>query len=245
MNNSDTKKKKIPPGWGDDQLSAFIDKALENVYATFHNLKPQYNLLKNIHLVFDSIVHNLDRSPDWFASFFLFRSHSAFLAGVRLALSGAIPESYMVLRGCLENAFYGFYVHGNQRRQETWLRRHDDHKSKAKMRGEFTIRNVLDFLKTRNDNLFKVSSELYDRTIDFGAHPNEKAFFSVMKQEKNRSKITFDSAYLIGNEPALQLVIKSSAQIGICSLLIFQIIYQKRFEILGLSDRINQLKQAL
>ncbi len=89
----------MPPGWGEDPLSAFIDNALHNTYATFHNLKPQYNLLKSIHQVFDTIVHNLARSPDWFAAFFLFRSHSAFLGGVRLALSGAIPESYMLQGG--------------------------------------------------------------------------------------------------------------------------------------------------
>ena len=243
--NTDQKKKIIPPGWGDDPLSAFIDKALDNTFATFHNLKSQYALLKNIHIIFDSIVHNLDRSSEWFASFFLFRSHSAFLGSVRLALSGAIPESYIVLRGCLENAFYGFYLHKDKVRQEIWLRRHDDKKSKGKMKGEFTIGKVLDFIKANDNNLYGISSELYERTIDFGGHPNEKAFFSVMKQETDKSKITFDSGYLIGNEPALQFSMKSSAQIGICSLLIFEKIYDKRFEILGLSDQINQLKQGL
>jgi len=151
----------------------------------------------------------------------------------------------MVLRGCLENAFYGFYLYNDQELQETWLKRHDDYKSKAKMRSEFTIRKVLDFMKTRDKSIYMISKDLYERTIDLGGHPNEKAFFSVMKQEKDEAKITFDSAYLIGNEPALQLALKSSAQTGICSLLIFEKIYEKRFEILGLSDRINQLKQGL
>jgi hypothetical protein len=245
MSNATQDKKNIPPGWGEDPLSAFIDNAQHNTYATFQNLKPQYNLLKNIHQVFDTVVHNLDRSPDWFAAFFLFRSHSAFLEGVRLVLSGAIPESYMVLRGCLENAFYGFYLNGDHQRQETWLRRHDDEKSKAKVRKEFAIRNVLDFLKSKDEGLFKVSNELYERAIDLGAHPNERAFLSVMKQRKDESEIRFDSAYLIGNEPALQLGIKSSAQIGICALLIFQKIFEKRFELLGLSEQINHLKKGL
>ena len=205
MIKSTRDKQNIPPGWGEDSLSAFIENALHNTYATFHNLKPQYNRLNNIHLVFDSIVHNLDRSPDWFATFFLFRSHSAFLGGVRLVLSGAIPEAYMLLRGCLETAFYGFYTRGDNQRQEIWLRRHDDEKSKAKVKKEFTIRNVLNFLKSKDESLYKISNELYVRTIDLGAHPNERAFFSMMKQKKDESKITFDSAYLIGIDPALQL----------------------------------------
>lgn len=245
MSDATQDKKTSPPGWGEDPLSAFIDNAQHNIYASFLNLKPQYNLLKNIHQVFDTAVHNVDRSPDWFAAFFLFRSHSAFLEGVRLVLSGAIPESYMVLRGCLENAFYGFYLNGDHQRQETWLRRHDDEKSKTTVRKEFSIRNVLDFLKSKDESLYKVSNELYERSIDLGAHPNERAFLSVMRQKKDESEISFDSAYLIGNEPALQLGVKSSAQIGICALLIFQNIFKKRFELLGLSEQIDHLKRGL
>lgn len=113
------------------------------------------------------------------------------------------------------------------------------------MKKEFTIRKVLDFLKSNDENLYTISNELYERTIDLGAHPNERAFFSVMKQKKDESKITFDSAYLIGNEPALQLGIKSSGQIGICAFLMFQKIYEKRFEILGLCDQTNHLKKGL
>ena len=245
MNGSDQKNRMIPPGWGEDSLSAFIDNAQQNIYATFYNLKPHYDLLKNIHLVFDSIILNLNRSPEWFASFLLVRSHSSYLEGVRLALSGAVPESYMVLRGCLENAFYGLYLHNNQELQEIWLRRHDNKKARDKMKGEFTTRKILDFIKTCDMGLYKVSRELYERTIDLGAHPNERAFLSVMTQEKDKSKITFNSAYLIGNEPALQLSLKSSAQIGLCSLSIFQKIFKERFELLGVSAKINQLRQGL
>jgi hypothetical protein len=103
----------------------------------------------------------------------------------------------------------------------------------------------MDFLKSDNGTLYNITNELYERTIDLGGHPNERAFFSVMKQEKDDSKIRFDSAYLVGNEPALQLGLKSCAQIGICALLIFQRIYQERFNILGLSEQLNALKKGL
>lgn len=245
MNDSNKTEKKIPPGWGQDSLSEFIENAWHNTFASFHNLKTWYVLLRDTHLVFDNIAHNLDRTPDWFASFFLFRSHSAFLGGVRLGLSGQIPEAYMVLRGCLENALYGLYVSRTPSSQETWLRRHDDDASKRAVRNEFRLQNLLNLLKSEDVKLYHVASELYDRTIDLGGHPNEKAFFSVMKQTEDAAKLTFNSGYLIGNEPALQLALKSSAQIGTCALSIFQRIYPERFAILGLSDQLNSLKKGL
>ena len=245
MNDPKRNEKKVPPEWGEDSLSEFIENAWHNTFATFHNLKSWYVLLRDTHLVFDSIAHNLDRTPDWFASFFLFRSHSAFLASVRLALSGQIPEAYMVLRGCLENAFYGLYLTRTPTSRETWLRRHDNEKCKRTVRREFKVQNLLNLLKSEDVKLHYVASGLYDRTIDLGGHPNEKAFFSVMKQKKDDSELTFDSGYLIANEPALHLALKSCAQIGICALSIFQRIYPERFDILGLSDQLNLLKKGL
>lgn len=236
---------RIPPNWADDVLSKFIQDTIDNTYATFHNIKPLYNRLKDIHTVFCKIVDNINNTPDWFPIFFLVRSHSAFLGAVRLALSGQVPEAYMVLRGCLENAFYGFYVLRKPESKETWLRRHDDEKSKKKVRKEFKISNLLDLLENEDDRLRDIASNLYERTIDYGGHPNERALLSVTTKIVDEHKTTFQSAYLIGNEPALELCLKSCSQIGVCSLSIFQMIYKERFDILGLSNALKVLKTGL
>lgn len=236
---------KEPPGWATDSLSRFIEDARQNTLATFNNLKGQYNLLKDIHLIFNKIVSHMNRTPDWFASFFLIRSHASFLGGVRLALSGQVPEAYMVLRGCLESALYGLYLSQNAASRETWLRRNDDEASKQKVRKEFTIRQLLDSLESIDQDTHRVASELYKRTIDLGAHPNEKAFLSVMKLTKDEDRITFDSAYLLGNTQALQLCLKSAALIGICSLDIFRNVFRERFDILSLTDQLGELKKGL
>ncbi len=202
MNHPNKNERKIPPGWGQDSLSQFIENAWHNTFASFQNLKASYTLLNDVHLVFDNIAHNLDRTPDWFASFFLFRAHSAFLGGVRLALSGQIPESYMVLRGCIENALYGLYLSRSPASQETWLRRHDDEESKQAMKKEFTIANLFKAVQSEDARLSGIAKDLYDRTIDLGGHPNERAFFSVMKQTKDDSKrteeISMNFAVIVG-----------------------------------------------
>lgn len=238
-------RQRIPQNWSDDSLSQFIQDTIDNTYATFHNLKPPYNKLKDIHTVFRKIVDNIGNTPDWFATFFLVRSHSALLGAVRLALSGQVPEAYMVLRGCLENALYGFYVTRKPESKETWLRRHDDKESKNKVRKEFKISNLLNLLEKEDGRLRIIASDLYERSIDYGGHPNERALLSVTTKKVDENKTTFQSAYLIGNEPALELCLKSCSQIGVCALSIFQMIYKERFDILGLTDALMVLKKGL
>jgi len=236
---------KAPPGWNDDPLSKFIQGTTENTYATFHNLKEWYNRLRNVHQAFSKIVENMDRTPDFLSSFFLVRSHSAYLAGVRLALSGQVPEAYMTLRGSLECALYGLYVARKTSVREVWLRRNEDDQAKKKVKREFKVSNLFEVLESENHKLLKITRLLYERTIDYGGHPNQQAFLSVMKQQLDESKITFQSAYMIGNEPALQLCLKSSAQIGICALSIIRQVFRERFDILGVSDDLENLKRGL
>jgi hypothetical protein len=132
------------PRWRDGRrLSKFIQDTTENTYVTFDNLKEWYNRLKGIHEAFSKVAENMDRTRDFIASFFLFRSHSAYLAGVKLALSGQIPEAYMVLRGTLECALYGLYVARKASVREIWLRRDEDEEAKKKVRQEFKVGNIL------------------------------------------------------------------------------------------------------
>lgn len=236
---------KVPPEWGNDPLSTFIQGTTDNTYATFYNLKEWYNRLRDIHIAFNSCTQNMDRTPDFLTSFFLVRSHSAYLAGVRLALSGQVPEAYMVLRGSLECALYGLYIARKSSVREVWLRRDEDEAAKKRVRLEFMISNLFPVLESENHKLRKIAGDLYERTIDYGGHPNQQAFLSVMKQQSGESKTTFQSAYMIGNEPALQLCLKSCAQIGTCTLSIFQLVFPERFDILGISQNLEIMKRGL
>ena len=236
---------KAPPDWGEDKLSKYIKDAWYNTYATFTNLRPQYNHLKEIHLNYQKIIDNLINTPDWFASFFLMRSHASYLGGVQLSFSGQIPEAYMVLRGCLENSFYGLYVTRNPDTQEMWLRRHKDDESKKKCRNEFTASNLFKCLEKEDRKINNIAKILYEMTIDYGAHPNERAFMSLMSQSKDEQKIDFKMYYLIGDSLPFQLCLKNTARIGVCSLDIFKLIYRHRFDILGISDKLEKLKKGL
>ena len=234
-----------PPNWGKDHISDFIDQARHNTFASFANLKQRFNRLINIDKSFRTIIDNLLNSKEFIPSFFLMRSHSAFLGGSRLALSGQIPETYMVLRGALENALYGLYVSRNPESAEIWLSRHDDDKSKKKTRDLFKFGTVIAILKSIDEKAYGVAQQLYDRCIDLGAHPNERSVTAIMNMTKEDNIYNYEIEYLTGNKPALHLALKSTAQIGVCSLDIFRHVFKERFDILGISTDLEKLKKGL
>jgi len=221
---------KIPPQWGEDPLSQFIKDAWHNTHASFANLKPEFTRLKEIHSTFQKIIDNLLNTPEWFVGFFLMRAHSAYLAGARLSLSGQVTEAYMVLRGCLENSLYGLHISSNPNTREIWLCRHDDEDSKRKCKNEFTAGNVFKTLESRDIITHRIAKELYETTIDYGAHPNERGLFSMMRKTQDEHKIDFMVDYLTGDSMPLRLGMKMTARVGVCSLFIFQLVFKERFD---------------
>lgn len=237
--------KQDPPNWGEDSLSEFIKVAYENSFASFVKLKPQYKRLKGIDRMYRVLVDNLHNTQEWFAGFFVLRTHSSFLGGARLTLSGQIAEAFMVMRGCLENALYGLYLSRHPDSRETWLRRHENEEVYKKVRNEFRIRRLLDFLEEVDIDIYQVTNTLYERTIDFGAHPNERALSSSLRITEEQQSVRFDLNYLTGNSTELHHALKTNAQVGVCALEILRNVYTERYNILGITDTLQTLKNGL
>jgi hypothetical protein len=128
-----------PPNWEHSEIAAFMDAARGNEFATFANSTREVARLSDIDLAFRKAVDGLNHEKEWFSGFFLLRAHSNYLAACRLSWSGQHPETYCLLRSCLENALYGVHLSKNRASRETWLRRQDDAVSKQKVRDEFKI----------------------------------------------------------------------------------------------------------
>ncbi len=90
-----------------------------------------------------------------------------------------------------------------------------------------------------------VADALYERTIDYGAHPNERALMQSLKMDKGKDNAHFQVVYLAGNTSKLSLALRTCAQIGVCSLGIFRLVYKDRFDLVGLSHSLDNLRQGL
>lgn len=106
--------------WGSDSLSLFLITTYENIVTRFAGMQAEYERLRGIHELFDDATECLNDTPDILSAFFFPRAHSCYLGATKLALSGQVPESYMLLRGCIENALYGLYVHQKPASRLIW-----------------------------------------------------------------------------------------------------------------------------
>lgn len=232
-------------GWGSDRLSQFVDLCQHNTIATFERIRPEYTRLQRVDELFHYLVGSLNNSRDWFPAFFVLRAHSAYLGGARLAVSGQVVEAYMVLRGCLEAGLYGLYLSRNSASTDVWARRHEDEASRRSCRNEFSTGRLMRSLERESPRVYTVANTLYERTIDSGAHPNERALLENMRRTETNDVVRFELLYVTADMSAIRAVMRTTAQVGVCALDIFRLIYRERMEITGLRRIVDAVKRDL
>jgi hypothetical protein len=112
----------VPPGWGDDPVSEFLQTAHENSFFVFTQHRRVYGLLQIVHEAFDIAVGISSNSRPKYLAFFVTRAFSAYLAGTRLALSGQVAEAFAPLRVAIETAWYGLHVSADPESTKEWKR---------------------------------------------------------------------------------------------------------------------------
>ncbi|MBI4840976.1 MAG: hypothetical protein HY803_07860, partial [candidate division NC10 bacterium] len=83
-------EQQLPP-WEKDSLSSLLENAAFNERATSLNLPKVYSLLKQVHSTFERVAATVEkdnREELLVPRFLIVRTHSAFLAAMRLAMSG-------------------------------------------------------------------------------------------------------------------------------------------------------------
>ena len=237
--------KDFPDDWTGNTLTAHVDVAISNMVATTVNNTTEYPLLMELDSCYEAVIRGLTDPPGFLEGFFLMRSHVAFRAGCMLAMSGHNTETFPIVRNCLEYALYALHVNRNSGLAEVWLRRHENKSTEAKVRQVFKHSKIMKTLEEVDPHNFKVAGSLYQRTIDFGGHPNERAITSSMEVKKGEGSHHYMQDYLSGGTMVHRHALKSSAQIGLCALLVFENIFQERLENVGVGARLRALKDVL
>lgn len=239
---------RIPEGWGSDAVSEFVETAHQNSRATFANLKQEYLRLESIAQAYRLIGDNLTNTKDLFPAFFLMRAHSCFLAASGLAISGQVYEANSVARACLEASLYGFYIFRHPESIVTWSKRNESKSQMRKVRELFKPGRLfaeLRVVKGRDERLASIAERLYEQTIDMGAHPNVSGLASSWQIEDATGGKRFLTRYITGDPLALKVAMKTAGHVGLCSLLTFKHVFLERFDLLGISDTLQDLKLEL
>ena len=236
---------KPPPGWAEDDLSIFIQMASNNIIATFHNKRKEYDFLKNIDGFYQKVIDHLLNAPDFLAALLLLRAHSAFRGACRMSLSGQISECFVLLRSCIEYSLYALHINKNPEAGDKWIKRHNDKESLKKAKKEFQYANVIKTLESIDPKICATSKLLYERTIDFGAHPNERSITSSMKIIKKEERTEFKQLYLAGDSLHFSHGLKSTAQVGLCALYILRHVFRERFDLIGITQEMDRYRTSL
>lgn len=240
-----------PPPWGDDPLSTFFSQAEYNERVSAFNLPTIYTLLQRLHAAFQRAEETVEKdSRDEFlvTRFLMVRTHAAFLAAIRLAMSGQWFESYPVLRAVIEQAWYALHIAKDPQppnRVKVWLCRNDDEASKSKCKSEFTVVNVRSTHESLDSVTAKQLHELYETMIDFGAHPNPRGVLTAMNRSEAENEVRYRVGILFVDPILLVATLRWAVAVAVGALKIFQLIFPERFKLMGLDEEIKALVNEL
>jgi hypothetical protein len=114
------------------------------------------------------------------------------------------------------------------------------------VRRDFRAKVLLDGVRALSNAVGKRVKNLYEFTIDMGAHPNETEIFGRTAFVTGTNGLTeLQTRYLNPNTPAFAATLKTSSQTGVCVLECFQLVFRERFAIVGLDRRIDGHKPGL
>ncbi|WIN08523.1 MULTISPECIES: hypothetical protein [Pseudomonas] len=135
-----------------------------------------------------------------FSAMLLLNSYTMLAGAVREALSGHISCTYPIARTALESACYGFLIGSDNDKASIWGNRHRDKDSLKRCRQMFTVSNAVSALKPVSTEMAEYVQGLYDASIDFGAHPNQRSILAHASAMAIRTDSTegFDMTVVYG-----------------------------------------------
>jgi len=239
-----TGKEHKPAGWGTKDLTTFLDLVRNNQYATFANHRAAVAVLERIDGAFMRIGSHLLNPTDQLTPFFLYRSHSALRAASACAMAGQTVETFVLLRSCLEFAAYVLQIDKVPGARQKWLDRHKDVASRKAATNAFRTDNLRPTIARCDARLGKLFDTFYQRSIEYGAHPNEQAIMGSLQLKEGTGRIEVLQIYLHEDGAALRAAVKGTAEIGLCALFILQhvSVFTARFELLGLKEELQSLR---
>jgi len=163
---------------------------------------------------------------------FFIRSYSSWRSAVRCWASGALPETFTLLRSSLENAAQGNQLRlGDRKLFERWINRH----ANPQHRTEFTFTKTLPAL---DPNFAEVMKYVYNVCIDRGAHPNPLGTLTGVRDSKNG---TLQVSYQGGTEAEMLEIADYLALAGVSILQTFKRCYPECYKAIGIGPSLAAL----
>jgi hypothetical protein len=222
-----------------DELTQFFATVTHNQKANIAAFPNWYRLVRRVNDCFQRAGANLENPSPLMSAILMLRCQYAYKAAAGMAFSGQVVETFPMLRFCLECAGYAIVIFRDPELQTVYMSRHVDEAGMEAQKRKFTIGELRKSIMAVNQAVGATFDGLYQRTIDFGGHPNPHAMMSAI--EMGQASGGFSALALSTDHQVLQHAMKSTAQAGLCALLIFQHVFRSTFKSLGVTADIDAL----
>lgn len=235
-----------PATWGRDRLTAYLATAYQNRLATYANKEKSVARLIAIDDYFADASEGWINPQSRICALLFMRTHGAYRAACEAAMAGQAVETFVLIRALLETAGYAVHIHLHPELEESWLRRHDPDPAVAKTaKDKFLVKLVRESIASGDRTAALRFHWLYNLSIDFGAHPNERSITGNMKRTKLAHETRYEHVLMHCDGLELDHALLSIARGGILALQILDIGFGARFELLGIRTRMFDLRRGL
>jgi hypothetical protein len=185
---------------------------------------------------------NLVNPKPVLAGFMLLRCQYAYKTAAGMALSGQVVEPFVMMRSCLEYAGYALAIFRDPTLETVFMARHASAAGMKAQKSTFQIGKIRSIIASFDTKLAEHFQTFYDRSIDFGAHPNPHAIMSAFQMPESPVDQSFTALALSTNKQFLLFAMKNVAQVGLTVLFIFRHIFRAKFELLGIREEMDKLR---
>jgi hypothetical protein len=235
----------------DKSLDRFLEVVHNNQSANRARFPDQYQIIQRIDDCFVRAGKHLSYQKPLLVGPLFLRSQYAYKTAAGMTLAGQVAESFVMMRSCLEYAGYAIAIFADPRldgtpsREDVFINRNVDDTSLKVQKAEFQVGKIRGMIATFDEKLAANFKLLYDRSIDYGGHPNPYGLLTGINMETKDEQLTSITTLALTSDPLITtFAMKSAAQAGLTSLWIFQHMFKAKFELLGIRIEMDALRRV-
>jgi hypothetical protein len=229
----------------EDSLQKFFDTVHSNQSVNRAKFSQWYEIIELIDDCFARAGTDVMNPKPFTITTPLGRSQYAYKAAAGLALAGQVNEAFVMLRSVLEYAGYCLTIYEKPSLQSVFLNRHNGDSEMRAQKLAFRISAVRTTGERHDAALADTFDQLYQRTIDFGGHPNPYGSVGTTVFDERDGETTMKIVAFSDDPLIVEFGLRSTAQAGLTALFILLHVFKEKFELLGIRRVIDALKKVL
>ncbi|SCY13778.1 hypothetical protein [Nitrosospira sp. Nsp13] len=226
-------------------LSGYLNWAVTNIWSN-QSHSDRYGQFVILDQAFEVAFQNCsDFGEDAFFASLLWRAWSSFRCTCMMAMSGQSVEAYILMRECVEGALYALHIEANPQLGMVWLNRDRNEESRKDCKKQFAYCKVAKTLEVKSKWLYGIMQQLYEHTIDQGAHPNKSSVTNGVEMKGDIHTKTLSFRIVVGSPEQASKACEAASQVGACALHILQVARPFYFKTLGIDVMIDAVTREL